>query len=152
MYYRLHDNEPGFKIWLIDKDTKWSWNPRWGTHRGLRPDQTVDFPGDRFSDYERDYLEANLALRCKLCANERSGILDDFLDKVCWLGADCRDINRNDDPSELWGGMAIYDINEQARLLVRPGNQVELCTTDHNLDNRSLDLDSDLYSDSDMGF
>jgi len=75
MYYRLHGSEPGFKVWLIDKDTQWSWDPRWGIHRGL--------PVDRFSDYDGDYLEANLVLRCTWCANERSKILDDFLDKVC---------------------------------------------------------------------
>ncbi|RFN47517.1 hypothetical protein FIE12Z_8234 [Fusarium flagelliforme] len=152
MYYRLYESEPGFNIWLIDKDTQWSWNPKWGIHRELLPGQTIDFPVDRFSDYDGDYMEANLVLRCKWCANERSGILDDYLVKVNRLGADCVGINGDEDYELDPGYMSIYDINEQARLLVRPDNQVELCTKDHYLINRSQDSDSDLYPDSDMGF
>ncbi|KAI1058931.1 hypothetical protein LB507_004170 [Fusarium sp. FIESC RH6] len=148
MYYRFDGNEPGFKVWLIDKDTQWSWNPNWGIHQELRPDQTIEFPVDRFSDYNGDYMEANLALRCEFCTNERSGILAEFLEKVCCLGDDCKDINDNGDPSELFWATTIYDINQQAKLLVRPGNQVELCNKDH----RQVPSPQDSDLDSDMGF
>ena len=148
MYYRLDGNEPGFKVWLIDKDTQWSWNPNWGIHQELRPDQTIEFPVDRFSDYNGDYMEANLDLRCEFCTNERSGILAEFLEKVCCLGDDCKDINDNGDPSELFWATTIYDITGQAKLLVRPQNQVELCNKEH----RPVPPPQDSESDSDMGF
>lgn len=78
VYYQLHGSEPWLKVGLVDKDTEWLWDPKWCIHQGLRPGKIIDYPVDRSSDYDGGFMETNLVLRCKWCANDRSEIHDEL--------------------------------------------------------------------------
>jgi hypothetical protein len=128
-------------IWLIDRDTLLSRLP--GTFFSFPPVSCID---DR-----ENYVQADPHVLCSIhCFDERSRALKEFLYKLDEMGEVCASDHSNCGLGyygEIVMGMLAFQITDDVKCLVRPDNQVELCTEDHR---PVFDYGSDL--DEDMGF